>query len=138
MQIIHLDESDDIISICDRLTWAGEQKALLVLPEDGGVLREGLDLVRLRRFADRQRLEVGLVTPDVPIARQARAIGLPVFPSVALAENGRRGWWRGRKRSERVGLPPVVDGEWEQEGGTLALGVAQRPYPPSMPLTARK
>ena len=98
MHIIHLDDSDDIISICDRLTWAGEQQTLLVLPEAGGVLREGLDLVRLRRFADRQRLEVGLVTPDVPISRQARAIGLPVFPSVEIAETSRRGWWRGRKR----------------------------------------
>ncbi|MBK8901396.1 MAG: baseplate J/gp47 family protein [Anaerolineaceae bacterium] len=122
MQIIHLDDSDDIISICDRLTWAGEPQALLVLPEDGGVLREGLDLVRLRRFADRQRLEVGLVTPDVPITRQARAIGLPVFPSVDLAETSRRGWWRGRKRSERVGLPTVGDDSWENF-------FEERPYP---------
>lgn len=122
MHIIHLDDSDDIISICDRLTWAGEQQALLVLPESGGVLREGLDLVRLRRFADRHRIEVGLVTPNVLISRQARAIGLPVFPSVDVAETSRRGWWRGRKRSERVGLPTVGEDVWEEflEG---------RPYP---------
>ncbi|MFZ1399504.1 MAG: baseplate J/gp47 family protein [Candidatus Promineifilaceae bacterium] len=129
MQIIHLDDSDDIISICDRLTWAGEQQTLLVLPESGGVLREGLDLVRLRRFADRQRLDIGLVTPDVPIARQARAIGLPVFPSVDVAENSRRGWWRGRKRLERVGLPTMGDGEWEaffEEGPRPSLDTADR------------
>lgn len=129
MQIIHLDDSDDIISICDRLTWAGAPQALLVLPESGGVLREGLDLVRLRRFADRQRLEVGLVTPDVPIARQARAIGLPVFPSVEIAETSRRGWWRGRKRSERVGLPTVGVGEREEFFETPSGSLAQRPYP---------
>jgi hypothetical protein len=122
MLLIHLDDSDDIISICDRLTWAEAQQVLLVLPEDGGVLGEGLDLVRLRRFADRQRLEVGLVTPDVPITRQARALGLPVFPSVQLAENSRRGWWRGRKRSEQVGLPTAGDGAWAE-----VLG--ERPYP---------
>ncbi len=122
MQIIHLDGEDDIISICDRLEWAGAQHLLLVLPPDGGVLREGLDLVRLRRFADRQRLEVGLVTPDVPITRQARALGLPVFPSVQIAENSRRSWWRGRKRHERVGLPTVGDGAWEEVMG-------ERPYP---------
>ena len=122
MQIIHLDSEDDIISICDRLDWAEAQQVLLVLPDDGGVLREGLDLVRLRRFADRQRLELGLVTPDVPITRQARALGLPVFPSVELAENSRQGWWRGRKRSERVGLPNVGD-------GALASVVGERPYP---------
>ena len=122
MQIIHLDNSDDIISICDRLAWSGVQHVLLVLPEDGGVLREGLDLVRLRRFADRQRVELGLVTPDVLISRQARALGLPVFPSVDLAETSRRGWWRGRKRSERVGLPTMGDAAWEE-----VLG--ERPYP---------
>jgi hypothetical protein len=122
MEIIHLDDSDDIISICDRLTWAETQQALLVLPQAGGVLREGLDLVRLRRFADRQRLEVGLVTPDVPITRQARALGLPVFPSVQIAENSRRGWWRGRKRSELVGLSTVGDGNVEEI-------LEERPYP---------
>lgn len=119
MQIIHLDNSDDITSICDRLAWAEAQQLLLVLPADGGVLREGLDLVRLRRFADRQRLEVGLVTPDVPITRQAQALGLPVFPSVQMAQTSRRGWWRGRKRSEQVGLS-VLDEE---------MGFAERPYP---------
>jgi hypothetical protein len=118
MQIIHLDDEDDIISICDRLTWAEDQQILLVLPEDGGVLREGIDLVRLRRFADQQRLEVGLVTAVIPLTRQAKALGLPVFPSVELAENSRRGWWRGRKRSERVGLATVGDEELEK-----------RPYP---------
>ncbi|WP_420631837.1 baseplate J/gp47 family protein [Candidatus Leptofilum sp.] len=132
MQIIHLDDSDDIISICDRLTWAETQQALLVLPEGGGVLREGLDLVRLRRFADRQRLELGLVTPDVPITRQARAIGLPVFPSVDVAETSRRGWWRGRKRRERVGLPTVGDGGWEEMLET-PTSLVQRPYPPLDP-----
>ena len=127
MQIIHLDDSDDIISICDRLTWSEAQQILLVLPEDGGVLREGLDLVRLRRFADRQRLEVGLISPDVPITRQARAIGLPVFPSVEIAENSRRGWWRGRKRSERVGLPTVGVGAWE-DPSEVQVSLGKRPY----------
>ncbi|VAW31493.1 hypothetical protein MNBD_CHLOROFLEXI01-647 [hydrothermal vent metagenome] len=118
MDIVTLDEEDDIISICDRLTWAEAQHVLLVLPDDGGVLREGIDLVRLRRFADQQRLEVGLVTAVISLSRQAKALGLPVFPSVELAENSRRGWWRGRKRSERVGLSTVGKDELEK-----------RPYP---------
>lgn len=118
MQIIHLDDEDDIISICDRLTWAEEQQILLVLPKDVGVLHAGLDLVRLRRFADQQRLEVGLVTAVIPLTRQAKALGLPVFPAVELATNSRRGWWRGRKRSEKVGLPTVGDDD-----------LAERPYP---------
>ncbi|MBP6471569.1 MAG: baseplate J/gp47 family protein [Chloroflexi bacterium] len=107
MKIIPLDSDDDITSICDRLDWAGESQALLVLPEDGGVLREGLDLVRLRRHADRRRLDVGLVTAVPDITRQAKALGLPVFISVETAEHSRRGWWRGRRRAEVVGLPTV-------------------------------
>lgn len=107
MKVISLDSDDDITSICDRLDWAGESQVVLALPEDGGALREGLDLVRLRRHADRRRIEVGLVTAVPDIARQAKALGLPVFVSVAAAEHSRRGWWRGRRRAEVVGLPTV-------------------------------
>lgn len=107
MKVISLDSEDDIVSICDRLDWADEDQVLLVLPDDGGVLAEGLDLVRLRRHADRMRIEVGLVTAVSPITRQANALGLPTFVTVESAEKSRRGWWRGRKRSEIVGLPTV-------------------------------
>lgn len=107
MKIIALDSEDDIISICDRLDWAGEKQVLLTLPEDGGVLAEGLDLVRLRRHADRRRIEVGLVTAVFPLSRQAKALGLPTFVTIESAQTSRRGWWRGRRRSEIVGLPTI-------------------------------
>ena len=107
MKVISLDSDDDIVSICDRLDWAGEKQVLLVLPVDGGVLREGLDLVRLRRHADWRRIEVGLVTAVSPISQQAKALGLPTFTTVEQAETSRRGWWRGRRRSEIVGLPTI-------------------------------
>lgn len=105
LTIIPLDESDDITSICDRLDWAGAERVALLLPADGGVLREGLDLVRLRRHADRRRLEVGLITAVPSITRQAKALGIPVFITPDMAETSRRGWWRGRRRAELVGLP---------------------------------
>ncbi len=109
MQIIPLQSEDDIVSICDRLDWAHDTRIIFVLPEDGGVLREGLDLVRLRRYADEMRVDVALVTPDADISRQARALGIPVFATIGLARKNRRGWWRGRKRSELVGLPANGD-----------------------------
>lgn len=107
MDVIYLDTDDDVVSICDRLDWTEERQVLLVLPQDGGVLQEGLDLVRLRRHVDRRRLEVGLVTADPEIARQAQALGIPVFATAATAQKSRRGWWRGRRRRERVGIPTV-------------------------------
>ncbi len=106
-RVIHLDSDDDIISICDRLNWEKAQRALLVLPPDGDVLRAGLDLVRLRRHADKMRLEVGLITPDTDLRRQATALGIPTFLTADAASKSRRGWWRGRRRRERLGLPTM-------------------------------
>ncbi len=100
MRTIQLDASDDIITILDRLSWAQDIRVALVLPEDGGVLREEVDLVRLRRFADRQRIEVGLVVADLELGREARAFGIPTFLTVEQAEGSRRGWVRGRKRRD--------------------------------------
>lgn len=116
MELIYLAADDDVISVCDRLAWAGEaRRVLLVLPDmaaaegaldpvlesarlsEPPLLAEWLDLVRVRRCAERLRLEVGLVTSSGAVADQARALGFPVFSAVRAAEQGRRGWWRGRK-----------------------------------------
>jgi hypothetical protein len=105
MNIINLHDDDDIISIRDRLDWNDDKQVLLKLPDAGHVLDDGMDLVKLRRYADERRLEVGLVTQDKQLARQARALGLPAFRSAAEGRRNRREWWRGRRRSERVGLP---------------------------------
>jgi hypothetical protein len=119
MQIIHLNAEDDIVSINDRLDWYEEQQVLLVLPEKGNTLREGLDLVRLRRHADGLRLEVGLVTADPDLSDQAKALGFPVFTTVESAQNNRLGWWRGKRRREVVGLPTV--GGWHKPPRQLDL-----------------
>lgn len=108
MRTITLDASDDIVSILDRLSWIeGERRVALVLPEDGGVLREGVDMVRLRRYADRQRIEVGLIAADSETTRQARALGIPTFLTLEQAQSHGREWRRGRKRHEQVGLATV-------------------------------
>jgi hypothetical protein len=120
MQIIHLNVDDDIISINDRLVWYQEQQVLLVLPEQGQVLREGLDLVRLRRHADGLRLEVGLVTADPDLSDQAKALGFPTFTNTDSAQNSRLGWWRGKRRREAVGLPTI--GGWHKPPRQLDLG----------------
>jgi len=115
MEIIYLAADDDVVSICDRLEWVGDaRRVLLVMPEESGrpLLGEWLDLVRLRRCAERLRLEVGLVTPDRTVAGQAHALGLPAFSSVRRAERSRRGWWRGRRRSNQPTRP----------GATVQLG----------------
>lgn len=105
MHIIELDPAETFYSLRDRILRGERGRIVLVLPPRGDALRRGVDLVLLRRFADRERLEVGLVTEDRALARQARALGLPAFSSLVLAEHYRPGWWRGRRRSERLGSP---------------------------------
>lgn len=136
MEIIHLTPADDLVSLIDYLNWATERRVLFVLPN--GSLTQisrmkqknsapsavhpvaGLDLVRLRRRADDLRLEIGLVTVHKPIARQARALGIPVFRDEKQAKRNSRGWRRGRNRQEWVGLPNVG-------GRRLADWVQQNP-----------
>lgn len=106
MRVIELDTAETFHSLRHRLLNGGRERIVLVVPARGVALRGGVDLPLLRRLADRERLEVGLVTTDRDLALRARALGLPAFSSLALAEHYRPGWWRGRRRAERLGFPP--------------------------------
>lgn len=121
MQLIQLQSEDDIISICDRLDWAEESQVLLVLPEEGDVLRDGLDLVRLLRKADGMRIELGLVTEDKEVTQQAKGLGIPIFKTTQEAKTNRRGWWRGRRRRELVGLPTNGDDRFDDLPESMSL-----------------
>ncbi len=118
LRVIEVDPADTYYSVRDRLLRHGRARAVLVLPP-GTAPVNGVDLVLLRRLADRERLDVGLVTADRALARQARALGLPAFASVTLAEHYRPGWWRAGRRSERVGFVP---GEERQPPAPTAFG----------------
>ncbi len=121
MQIIPLQSEDDIISICDRLDWAHDSQVVFVLPDDGGILREGLDLVRLLRKADNNRIEIGLITHDIEITRQAKGLGVPTFGTIQQAKSNRRGWWRGKRRHELVGLPTNGDSRFDDQPDRMDL-----------------
>ncbi len=104
MQTIPLTPEDDIVSVCDRLERAADGRLLFILPANGE-LNDKLDFVRLRRAADYNRVEVGLMTSNKQIRRQAKRLGFPIFRSAEQAEKDRRRWRRGQRRSELVGLP---------------------------------
>ena len=124
--LIELDHSDDIVSVLDRLVWARGQRLLLV--DNVGVLHKGTDLVRLRRLADQRRLEVGLVTANKRVRRQALALGIPAFANAETAQRNRRGWWRGRRRREQVGL--VRQAHQSLQPSEVE---EKRPFPPLAP-----
>ncbi|HET6447316.1 MAG TPA: baseplate J/gp47 family protein [candidate division Zixibacteria bacterium] len=115
IQAIHLDEEDDIVSIRDRLDWVGEQRVVLVLPDQGDLLTDYLDLMLLRRHADDLRLEVGLVTVDARVSGQAKSLGFPVFRSVTNSSSSGRGWWRSRLRRDYLARPVQLEPEDRRE-----------------------
>lgn len=105
LRIIELDAADTFYSARDRLLQGGRERTVLLFPGLNTPL-SGLDLVLLRRLADQERLDIGLVTVNKELSRQARALGLPAFANLTLAEHFRPGWWRARRRSEVVGFAP--------------------------------
>lgn len=124
MQVIELDRSDDIVSVCDRLVWSAEPRVLFVLPPDVKALERGIDLVRLRRCADSLHMDVALVVDGRETmaqqrwARQAWGLGIPVFNSIAAARRGRRRWRP--RRQEKLGLLAQDGWAWPDgfgEGG---------------------
>lgn len=108
VNVIELDPADTYFSARDRLLNNGRDRAVLVIPEKSNRLG-GVELALLRRLADRERLEFGLVTGDRKLARQARNLGLPTFANVPLAEHYRPGWWRTGRRREWLGFAPGAD-----------------------------
>lgn len=145
MRVIELDTAETFYSLRHRLLSGGRGRVVLVVPGRGTALRGGVDLPLLRRLADRERLEVGLVTADRDLARRARAVGLPTFSSLTLAEHYRPGWWRGRRRAERLGLSSIsVDRLGREEAHAKDAKAAKdakrgfplRPLPASRPWRA--
>src|SRR3970282_57789 len=56
-------------------------RAVLVWPRRGRVLTRRLDLVLLQRQAQRQAVELGLITYDPAVLQLAQELGLPTFES---------------------------------------------------------
>ncbi len=104
MKVIRLNSDDDIISASDLMYRSGARRVLLLLPPAADSSWKGLAMARLRRSADRLRVEVGVVSEDKGVRRQAVALGIPAFRDEEDARSGEQGWWRGRRRRERVGF----------------------------------
>src|SRR3990172_7887729 len=94
LQLIHLDPEDDQISAREKLSWARASRAVLVWPRRGRVLIRRLDLVLLQRQAQRQAVELGLVTYDPTVLQLAQELGIPTFESPDHLPEA--GWRTGR------------------------------------------
>ncbi len=85
-QIIELTEHDDVFTARDRLTMAQSPRVLLVLPWDLQSFRSVVDLQIIRRFAEANQIEVGIVSEEGEIRSAAREAGLAAFGSIESAQ----------------------------------------------------
>lgn len=113
VQILQLKDHDDDISAREKLSWVKADRAVLVWPRRGQLLQRRLDLQLLRRKAEQQGVELGLVTHDPVVRDHAARLHIPVFASVdrlpeprwSVAEE-RRSPARRAERDEEVDLEP--------------------------------
>lgn len=96
-QIIRLESHDDFISIRDKISWSKARRILLVLPRRRPPQLQQLDFILLQRQARSLGAQIGIVTQDREIAREAENLGISIFPTVPSAQ---RMIWKpvGRKR----------------------------------------
>lgn len=114
-QVIHLYDDDDIVSIRDRLDWAQNRRVAFVLPDEGDLLTEALDLAILRRHADSLRQQVGLVTTDGRVTSQAKAVGIPTFRTIDDSLSNERRWRKGWRERVHAGRPTALSiADWAE------------------------
>lgn len=82
VQIVYLSASDDIDSTRDMLGWVQAPRAVLVWPDRGQILHRDLDLVLLKRYAQKRHLSLGLLTFDSAIRHRAATLGFPLFETL--------------------------------------------------------
>ncbi|RME90045.1 MAG: hypothetical protein D6770_03305 [Anaerolineae bacterium] len=85
-RIIALEAHDDLISIRDKMSWAKTPRILLLWPVRGRVALRPLDLKLLQRHARHLGAQLGLVTRDTEIIREALDQGIPVFETAKEAQ----------------------------------------------------
>lgn len=84
VQIIYLNPEDDFFSTRDMLGWVKAPRTLLVWPDRGRVLTRRLDLVLLKRYASQRQMQIGLLTFDPDVRKDAHDLGIPLFESLEI------------------------------------------------------
>ena len=102
-QILRLETSDTVTSICDKLAWAKSARILLAFPRRRPPLLDRIDMILIQREAARMGGQLAISTLDLQIMDAARIVGIPVFPSIPVAQ--RLSWtsraYRGRRPFHR-------------------------------------
>ena len=86
-QILHLETYDDLVSACDKLTWAKADRILLVWPIKSKNLNRKLDLLILKRQSLAQGAQLALVTRDSKTRSLANHLGIPTYHNIRKAQS---------------------------------------------------
>lgn len=84
--LLALESHDDLISVKDKMSWAKTPRILLIWPKGEKIALRPLDLRMLQRHARSLGADLGLVTRDPRVRREAAALGLPLFTSPRSAQ----------------------------------------------------
>ncbi len=107
-QVVQLDNHDDVISVCDKMSWTKAPRILLVFPHRAHILFRTLDLLRIKRHAARLGSQLAAVTRSSETRALCASLGLPVFPTSPAAQ--RADWGEGpalfhpQRRAQRSDL----------------------------------
>ncbi len=85
--IIHLDRTDDAISVRDKMSWTKAGRILLVWQGQSNPLGSRFNMVAIARHARDLGVQLALVTPDLQSRTNARSLGISVFSSVEIASS---------------------------------------------------
>jgi hypothetical protein len=99
-QLIQLDPHDDFVSVKDRMNWSQAARILIVWsPDEAPLLDRALDLLLLKRHADRLGAQLAFVTTSPAVKFHARRLHIPVFKSALDAQDTR---WLKRRRPKQA------------------------------------
>ena len=115
--VVELGPQDDFASVRHQFGWLNRGRVVLVLPWDMRFLSCELDFDLLQREAERQQLEVAIVSADPERRMLARRCGFPAFATVGEAKEAQV--WRSHS-SEQAEPPPRF--WWDDE-------IALQPHP---------
>jgi len=84
--LIQLDENDDILSIQDKMQWNPSRRILLVVPHASRSMLRRIDLVLIRRLAQRNGSKLAISTSQKYLYRLGKLTGVKVFRTVLAAQ----------------------------------------------------
>lgn len=99
-QIIQLESHDDFISTRDKIAWNKSARLILVWPVGEKLLGRKIDLLLIKRQAQRQGSQLALVSRGSEVYAWALELAIPIFSSIEEAQQ--KPWRRARQKNRTL------------------------------------